>query len=187
MPSRARRIYLWFWMLGSNACSFTNPLRRGGPLYPPAPDGFSYGFGCCAPRRVRLQILHVGADRRLRPHPSDFHLFLDVGLHGVFGYGRHQDDRDDHQFPPGTWFPQSREWNVLSCVRLVDSPGRLCLRPPPNTPLRIRLVCQMGCSFTNPPRRGGPLWPPAPDGFSFGFVCWAPRRARLRPSPRRPR
>jgi hypothetical protein len=86
VPSRVRRIYLWFWMLGSNACSFTNPPRRRGPLCPPAPVGFTFGFGYWASRRVQLQILRVGADRRVRPRLSDFHMVLDVGLHCVFGY-----------------------------------------------------------------------------------------------------
>ena len=36
--AHARRIYLRFWMLDVTACSLTNPLRRGGPLCPPAPD-----------------------------------------------------------------------------------------------------------------------------------------------------
>ena len=95
-------------------------------------------------------------------------------LHGVSGFGLQQDDRDDYQHPPGAWFPQSREWDVLSCVRLVDSPGRLCLRPPPNTPLRHRDVCYFGCLVKNPrcsPRR---VW--------FQILCVGVGR-RVRPLP----
>ena len=67
VPSRACRLFIWFWKLDVTACSVTNPLCRGGPLWPPAPDGFSFGFGCWVSLRVRLQILCVGADRRVRP------------------------------------------------------------------------------------------------------------------------
>ncbi len=100
-------------------------------------------------------------------------------LHGVSGFGRHQDDRDDHQPPPGARFPQSRECTLLSCVRMANSPGRLCLRPPPNTPLRtIRFCClilksAVGCKKPCPPaltdsllyfcnRYHGREWQPAP-------------------------
>ena len=85
MPSRACRISFWFWMFGFTACSVTNPLRRGGPPCPPAPVGFTFGFGCLASRCDRLQILCVGVDRCVRPRLSDFPLVLAVWLHGVFG------------------------------------------------------------------------------------------------------
>ena len=74
------------------------------------------------------------------PRPPDVGGFIVwlrmICLRGVSGSGRHQDDRVDHQPPPGAWFPQSREYTVLSCARQANSPGRLCLRPPPNTPFR---------------------------------------------------
>ncbi len=53
-------------LLGFTAYSFTNPLRRGGPLCPPVPAGCPFGFGCWASRRVRLR---PSPNTPLRPRP----------------------------------------------------------------------------------------------------------------------
>ena len=119
MPSRGYGMLYVITLLGL----LKNAPRRGGPLCPPAPDGFV--------------ICH-----------------LMLWLHGVSGSGLQQDDRDDHQPPPGARFPQSRECTLLSYVRLANSPGRLCFRPPPNTPLRtirfccLKMILTAGCKIS---------------------------------------
>ncbi len=108
-------------------------------------------------------------------------------LHGVSASGLHQDDRDDHQHPPGAWFPQSREYTVLSCVRLANSPGRLCLRPPPNTPLRtLRFCCSKmimttGCKKSVQGRAAAPSRPHR--NVSREYACGLDENALRRGGP----
>ncbi len=115
----------------SSRCMKT--LRRGGPLRPPVLNGM---FHANAPVDSMKNALRRGGPP-CPPAADGFIVWHRIlWLRGVSASGLHQDDRDDHQHPPGAWFPQSREYTVLSCARQANSPGRLCLRPPPNTPLR---------------------------------------------------
>ncbi len=168
-------------LLGFTAYSFTNPLRRGGPLRPPVPCRIIIWFWM-------LGITSCSFTSSLRrggplcpPAPVGF----------SFGFGNKAARRVRLRPSPRRpgWSPAPAGFLVpaiagMGCFVLCPfglfprsfmPPASTKHAAPPTPSPRLRI----SWLNANPLRRGGPPCPPVPAGFPFGFGYWASRRARF--------